>query len=85
MSATEFDVVIAAYLIPDLASEDFDALVKLVTDKQLTVEGVALASAGSISAVIGWLESPAARMRMRSTTFFSCRTFPGHGCTCRVA
>ena len=42
MSATEFDVVIAAYLIPDLASEDFDALVKLVTDKQLTVEGVAL-------------------------------------------
>jgi uncharacterized membrane protein len=42
MSATEFDVVIAAYLIPDLASEDFDALVKLVGDKQLTVEGVAL-------------------------------------------
>jgi uncharacterized membrane protein len=42
MSGTEFDVVIAAYLIPDLASEDFDALVKLVADKQLTVEGVAL-------------------------------------------
>jgi arylsulfatase len=42
MSATEFDVVIAAYLIPDLAQQDFDALVKLVTDKQLTVEGVAL-------------------------------------------
>ena len=42
MSDTEFDVVIAAYLIPDLAQQDFDALVKLVEDKQLTVEGVAL-------------------------------------------
>jgi uncharacterized membrane protein len=42
MSDTEFDVVIAAYLIPDLAREDFDALVKLVADKQLIVEGVAL-------------------------------------------
>jgi arylsulfatase len=42
MSDTEFDVVIAAYLIPDLAQKDFDALVKLVGDKQLTVEGVAL-------------------------------------------
>ena len=42
MSDTEFDVVIAAYLIPDLAQKDFDALVKLVTGKQLTVEGVAL-------------------------------------------
>src|SRR6266581_8616874 len=42
MSDTEFDVVIAAYLIPDLARQDFDALVKLVTGKQLTVEGVAL-------------------------------------------
>jgi uncharacterized membrane protein len=42
MSDTEFDVVIAAYLIPDLAQQDFDALVKLVKDKQLTVEGVAL-------------------------------------------
>jgi hypothetical protein len=27
MSDTEFDVVIAAYLIPDLAQQDFDALV----------------------------------------------------------
>ena len=35
-------VVIAAYLIPDLAQQDFDGLVKLVGDKQLTVEGVAL-------------------------------------------
>jgi uncharacterized membrane protein len=42
MSDTEFDVVIAAYLIPDLAKDDFDALVKLVADKQLEVEGVAL-------------------------------------------
>jgi uncharacterized membrane protein len=42
MSHTEFDVVIAAYLIPDLAKQDFDGLVKLVEDKQLTVEGVAL-------------------------------------------
>ncbi len=31
MSDTEFDVVIAAHLIPDLAQKDFDALVKLVT------------------------------------------------------
>ena len=42
MSDTEFDVVIAAYLIPDLAQKDFDALVKLVEDDQLKVEGVAL-------------------------------------------
>jgi uncharacterized membrane protein len=42
MSDTEFDVVIAAYLIPDLAQQDFDGLIKLVGDKQLTVEGVAL-------------------------------------------
>jgi uncharacterized membrane protein len=42
MSDTEFDVVIAAYLIPDLAKQDFDALVKLVEGKQLKVEGVAL-------------------------------------------
>ena len=45
MSDTEFDVVIAAYLIPDLAQTDFDALVKLVEDKQLEVEGVALVTA----------------------------------------
>ena len=34
MSDTEFDVIIAAYLIPDLAEKDFGALVKLVGDKQ---------------------------------------------------
>ncbi len=42
MSDTEFDVVIAAYLIPDLAQQDFDSLVALVADKRLEVEGVAL-------------------------------------------
>jgi uncharacterized membrane protein len=44
VSDTEFDVVIAAYLIPDLAQKDFDGLVKLVKDKQVKVEGVALVS-----------------------------------------
>ena len=39
MSDTEFDVVIAAYLIPDLAQKEFDALVKLVEDEELEVEG----------------------------------------------
>jgi arylsulfatase len=47
MSDTEFDVVIAAYLIPDLAQKDFDALVKLVEDKQLEVEGVVLVTVGA--------------------------------------
>jgi uncharacterized membrane protein len=42
MSDTEFDVVIAAYLIPDLAQKEFDALVKLVEDEELAVEGVVL-------------------------------------------
>jgi uncharacterized membrane protein len=42
MSDTEFDVVIAAYLIPDLAQTEFYALVKLVEDDQLKVEGVVL-------------------------------------------
>ncbi|GAA4360584.1 DUF1269 domain-containing protein [Angustibacter luteus] len=40
----DFDVVIAAYLIPDLAQQDFDALVALVEAKELEVEGVALVS-----------------------------------------
>src|SRR3954462_3193968 len=44
MSDTEFDVVIAAYLIPDLAKDDFDTVVELVADKQLEVEGVVLIS-----------------------------------------
>jgi uncharacterized membrane protein len=42
VSDTPFDVVIAAYLIPDLAEQDFDGLVTLVAGKQLEVEGVAL-------------------------------------------
>jgi uncharacterized membrane protein len=42
MSDTEFDVVIAAYLIPELAEDDFEALVKLVEGKELEAEGVAL-------------------------------------------
>jgi uncharacterized membrane protein len=44
MSDTEFDVVIAAYLIPDLAQQDFDGLVKVVEAKGLAVEGIALVS-----------------------------------------
>jgi uncharacterized membrane protein len=52
MSDTEFDVVIAAYLIPDLAKEDFDGLVKLVEAKQLEVEGVALVSVGADGNVV---------------------------------
>ena len=51
MSDTEFDVVIAAYLIPDLAQQDFDALVKLVEDDQLKVEGVALVTVDADGAV----------------------------------
>jgi hypothetical protein len=42
MSDTEFDVVIAVYLIPDPARKDFDALAKLIEEKQLEVEGSAL-------------------------------------------
>ncbi len=42
MADTEFDVIIAAYLIPDLAQDDFDAMVRLAGDKQLEVEGIAL-------------------------------------------
>src|SRR6478672_10093091 len=51
MSDTDFDVVIAAYLIPDLAQKDFDALVKLVEDKQLEVEGVALVTVAADATV----------------------------------
>ena len=44
MSDTEFDVVIAGYMIQDQASQDFDRLVKLVQEKELQVEGVVLVS-----------------------------------------
>jgi arylsulfatase len=42
MSDTEFDVVIAGYMIQDQAKHDFDQLVKLVAGKELQVEGVVL-------------------------------------------
>ena len=44
MSDEPLDVLIAVYLIPDLAQQDFDALVKLVEDKSVTAEGVVLVS-----------------------------------------
>jgi uncharacterized membrane protein len=42
VSDTDYDVAIAAYLIPDLAQTDFNTLVRHVADKELDVEGVAL-------------------------------------------
>jgi uncharacterized membrane protein len=38
----QLDVLIAVYLISDLAQEDFDAYVKLVEDKTIVTEGIAL-------------------------------------------
>jgi arylsulfatase len=52
MSDTEWDVVLAAYMIQDQAEEDFDRLVKLVQHKELQVEGVVVVTkdaAGEIS------------------------------------
>jgi len=52
MSDTDWDVVIAAYMIQDQAKADFDRLVKLVEDKELQVEGVVVVTkdaAGEIS------------------------------------
>ena len=40
----QLDAVIAVYLIPDLARQDFDALARLIEDKQVTSEGVVLVS-----------------------------------------
>ena len=42
MSSEHKDVLIAAYLFPDLAKRDFDAVLKLAEDKTITVEGVVL-------------------------------------------
>ena len=42
MSDDALDVLIAVYLIPDLAHDDFGALVKLVEDKSISTEGVVL-------------------------------------------
>jgi uncharacterized membrane protein len=38
----QLDVVIAVYLIPDLAQQDFDAYVKLASDGEIVTDGVAL-------------------------------------------
>ena len=42
MSDDQKGVVIAAYLIEDLAKQDFDAVLQLAEDKAITVEGVVL-------------------------------------------
>ena len=42
MSDDQKDVLIAAYLIEDLARKDFDAVVKLAEDKTVTLEGIVL-------------------------------------------
>jgi uncharacterized membrane protein len=38
----QLDVLIAVYLIPDLAQQDFDAYVTLAGDEEITTDGVAL-------------------------------------------
>jgi uncharacterized membrane protein len=42
MSNDQKDVLIAAYLIEDLAKRDFDAVVKLAGDNAVTLEGIVL-------------------------------------------
>jgi arylsulfatase len=42
MSDDQKDVLIAAYLIEDLAKRDFDAVVKLAEDDTITIEGIVL-------------------------------------------
>ena len=42
MSDDTLDVLIAVYLIPDLAHQDFDAFVKLAEEKTITIDGVVL-------------------------------------------
>jgi uncharacterized membrane protein len=42
MSDDQKDVLIAAYLIEDLAKRDFDAVVKLAEDKEVSLEGIVL-------------------------------------------
>jgi uncharacterized membrane protein len=42
MSHDDKDVLIAVYLFEDLAKRDFDAVLKLADDKQISVEGVVL-------------------------------------------
>ena len=38
----KLDVLVAVYLIPDLAQQDFDAYTKLAKDEQIVTDGVAL-------------------------------------------
>lgn len=42
MSDETLDVLIAVYLIPELAKDDFDEVVKLIEDKTITSDGVVL-------------------------------------------
>src|SRR6478672_13193687 len=42
MTSEQKDVLIAAYLIEDLAKRDFDAVVKLAEDGAITLEGIVL-------------------------------------------
>ena len=42
MSDEQLDVLIAVYLIPDLAQQDFDALVELIEDGEVQSDGVVL-------------------------------------------
>jgi uncharacterized membrane protein len=42
MSDETLDVLIAAYLIPDLAQQDFGALVKLAEEQTISTEGIVL-------------------------------------------
>ena len=44
MSEEQFDVLIAAYLIDDLAERDYDAIMDLVESKAIKVQGVVVAS-----------------------------------------
>jgi uncharacterized membrane protein len=42
MSDETLDVLIAVYLVPDLAQQDFGAFVKLAEEKTISTEGVVL-------------------------------------------
>ena len=42
MSDESLDVLIAVYLIPDLAKQDFDGLVELIEDKTVSSDGIVL-------------------------------------------
>ena len=44
MSDESLDVLIAVYLIPDLAKQDFDGLVELIEDKTVASDGIVLVS-----------------------------------------